>query len=417
MKFFTKIIFLLLSFLNSFGVWAVAVEDVENVHVQNRTRYVTDMAGMLSPTTVTRLDSIMADIWHQSSAEPVIVIVDNLDGMDVDDYATRLFDLWKPGKKDKDNGVILLVSRDDRKFVIRTGYGVEGLLPDALCWKILNNEMKPQFRQGDYDAGVLNAATAMQSVLTSDEARAELMSKYSSDEKQSDDGPNLFVTYLRLAILLLIGFLIYYFYLVFKARRMSSPQAYHLFEGKKLMILVLTVATLGIMLPVLILWLWRMKYIRNHPHICSNCGSKMTKLDEETDNNYLTPAQDAEERLNSVDYDVWLCPTCNQTEIIPFINPQKNYKICPICGARTSTLVSDRITRQPTTVTKGEGLRTYQCFNCNHSSRIPYEIPKLAPAVPIIIGGGGRGFGGGGGFSGGSFGGGMTGGGGASGGW
>ena len=114
-------------------VSAVKVEHVENVHAANRTRYVTDMAGMLSPEAVSRADSLLADAWNLSSAEPVVVIVDNLDGEDIDEYATALFERWKPGKKDKDNGVIMLISRDDRKFVIRTGYGVEGVLPDALC--------------------------------------------------------------------------------------------------------------------------------------------------------------------------------------------------------------------------------------------------------------------------------------------
>ena len=155
---------------------AVAVKDVDNVHVKDRTRYVTDMAGMLSPGAVARVDSLMADAWRQSSAEPVVVIVDNLDGEDIDDYATELFELWKPGKKDKDNGVIMLISRDDRKFVIRTGYGVEGVLPDALCWTILNQTMKPYFQEGDYDGGVVAAATDINRVLTEEEARAELMS-------------------------------------------------------------------------------------------------------------------------------------------------------------------------------------------------------------------------------------------------
>lgn len=69
---------------------AVAVKDVENVHVKDRTRFVTDMAGMLSPGAVARVDLLMADAWRQSSAEPVVVIVDNLDGEDIDDYATEL---------------------------------------------------------------------------------------------------------------------------------------------------------------------------------------------------------------------------------------------------------------------------------------------------------------------------------------
>lgn len=69
------------------------------MHVADRTRYVTDMAGMLSPAAIARTDSILAGVWRASSAEPVVVIVDNLDGEDIDDYVTELFDLWRPGKK------------------------------------------------------------------------------------------------------------------------------------------------------------------------------------------------------------------------------------------------------------------------------------------------------------------------------
>lgn len=393
---------------------AVAVKDVENVHVKNRTRYVTDMAGMLSPATVARVDSLMADAWRQSSAEPVIVIVDNLDGEDIDDYATELFELWKPGKKDKDNGVIMLISRDDRKFVIRTGYGVEGILPDAICWTILNQTMKPYFQGGDYDAGVTAAATDLNRALTSEEARAELMSQYENDAAVDDEG-NLFNSYLWVCGFLLLVFIAYYILLLFRSRGKDTAEAYHLFEKSKLIVMVLTAATLGIMFPVLIAWLVTMRHIRTRKHLCTNCSSPMKRLDEETDNKYLTPAQDAEERFNSVDYDVWLCPTCNQTEIIPYINRQKNFSICHICGARTAALVSDRITRQPTTTVTGQGIKTYRCFNCGNLTNLPYEIPKVV-APPIILGGGG-GFGEGGGFSGGSFGGGMTGGGGSRGGW
>lgn len=178
--------------------------------------------------------------------EPVVVIVDNLDGEDIDDYATELFELWKPGKKDKDNGVILLISRDDRKFVIRTGYGVEGVLPDALCWTILNQTMKPYFQQGDYDGGVVAAATDLNRVLTDDEARAELMSKYKNDSEGAG-ADDFFKVYLSICLILLVAFAVYYFCLLVNSRGKDTAEAYHLFEKNKLAVMVLTAATLGIM--------------------------------------------------------------------------------------------------------------------------------------------------------------------------
>ena len=144
----------------------------------------------------------------------------------------------------------------------------------------------------------------------------------------------------------------------------------------------------------------------------------MHKLDEIADNDYLTPAQDAEELLNSVDYDVWLCDQCGETDIIPFENRQSSYTECQHCGARTCSYAGERILRKPTMQSEGQGVKIFACRNCRKQSFKPFVIAKTAPSVVILPGGGfGGGIGGGGGFSGGSFGGGGTSGGGASGGW
>ncbi len=161
-----------------------------------------------------------------------------------------------------------------------------------------------------------------------------------------------------------------------------------------------------------------MRRLRTASRKCPNCSTKMKRLDEKSDNAYLTPAQDTEERIDSVDYDVWLCPNCGETDILPYVNHSKNYTPCPNCGARACTLVADRIVKSPTTREEGWGQKIYNCRNCHKDNARNYTIPKAAPPVVIVppIGGRGGGFGGGG-FGGGSFGGGSTGGGGASGGW
>ena len=131
----------------------------------------TDQAGVLSTGARQQADSILADIWRQSSAEPVVVIVPDLSGADVDDYATELFTLWGIGKKDKDNGVLILISVGDRRAAIRTGYGAEGVLPDVIASRIIRNDMAPHFKQADYESGVLASLGTIHSVLTDPEAR------------------------------------------------------------------------------------------------------------------------------------------------------------------------------------------------------------------------------------------------------
>ncbi len=168
-------------------------------------------------------------------------------------------------------------------------------------------------------------------------------------------------------------------------------------------------------LPLIItLYRWR-----NRTRRCPRCNARMRKLDEASDNAYLTEAQDLEERLDSVDYDVWLCPECGETDIYPFVKRGSAYKECPVCHARTERHTSTRVLRQPTTLREGIAQKTYACRHCGNIRTEDHAIPKLPPVVVAPIGGGRSG--GGGGFGGGSFGGGFgggsTGGGGASGGW
>ena len=117
-----------------------------------------------------------------------------------------------------------------------------------------------------------------------------------------------------------------------------------------------------------------------------------------------------------MDYDVWLCPSCGETDVLPYVNRASSFRECEQCHARTARLSAERILRQPTTAAEGRGVREYSCLNCRHITRVPYTIARKPPVVVVPLGGGGGGNFGGGSFGGG-FGGGMTGGGGASGGW
>ena len=187
-------------------------------------------------------------------------------------------------------------------------------------------------------------------------------------------------------------------------------------DGLKPLYLALTVFGLGIpilaSLPLVIM----LRRCRNAPHKCRRCGSMMNKIDEVHDNEYLDGAQDLEERIGSVDYDVWRCPSCGETDIEQYVTKGTPYHQCEKCHAYTSRLARTRVLRRATTTREGEGVREYDCLNCGHVTPERFVLPVVATPI-IISGGGGSGGGFGGGFGGGSFGGGSTGGGGASGGW
>lgn len=413
---------LLLLIIAAFSAAAISLDKIPNVHVADRTRFVSDPNGYLSPASLAKADSILSNIWKTSSAEAVAVIVDNIDGLDIDTAGTRLFEKWGIGKSDKDNGVLILISMDDRKAVIRTGYGIEGVLPDVYCARILRNIMFPNFKSGNVDNGVIESLSAISDIVTSPEAADELMSKYENDAtaQKNASKPNYFRIYLTLSIIAAIAMILWLIYRYFSTRKMERHERYERFQPLTVPFLMLGVAGLGIPLIAYALLKFMMHRVRRSVPRCSNCDHKMRLIDEVHDNDYLTPAQDREEQLNSVDYDVWHCDNCQNNLILPYVNHHAAYEICPNCGARADRLESNTVVQQPTTTAEGIGAKTYVCNNCHQRRRQLYKIAKIVAAPTIIVGPGfggrggrGEGFGG----FGGGFGGGSTGGGGASGGW
>lgn len=152
------------------------VGDIPNVHVADSTRFVSNPDGILSQEAVDRLDGILHRVWQTTTTEPAVVVVDDIDTDDIDGFATDLFTQWGIGKDDLDNGVLLLVVKNQRAAVIRPGYGIEGVLPDGKCGRILRDDMFPKFRDGDYDGGVSAGVGRIADVLTDPDNAAELHS-------------------------------------------------------------------------------------------------------------------------------------------------------------------------------------------------------------------------------------------------
>lgn len=393
-----------------------SVDEIPNVQLADSTAYVSDPDNILTPAVRAELNAALMHLRRATSAEAVVVIVDDIDGGDIDTFATDLFTKWGLGKSDVDNGLLILVAKDLRRAAIRPGYGLEGVLPDIVCANILKHKMFPRFKEGDYGAGLTDAVTAVNTILTDPDAAAEIRSGM-ADNRKGDDDDDFFHVYVIIAVALAAIMLLVFLAQVLNTRQRTRHERYVALAHLKPVYLMLTFFGLGIplvaSLPLLIV-LYR---LRNYPHHCPRCRTRMNKIDEVHDNEYLNPAQDTEEKIGSVDYDVWLCPACGERDIEQYVTPASGYTECPRCHAHTCKLTSTRILRQPTPVSTGLGEKVYTCVHCGNVDVKPFTIPMLV--VPIVSGGGGRSGGGGfgGGFGGGGFGGGMTGGGGASGGW
>lgn len=127
--------------------------------------HVHDEANVLSQQTVDYLENQLKVYEDSTSNQIAILIIASLDGDPVEEYSLRVAEKWKLGQKDKDNGVLLLISVDDHKIRIEVGEGLEGVLTDALSSRIIRNELAPNFRKDDYGAGVRSGVNAIIAVI------------------------------------------------------------------------------------------------------------------------------------------------------------------------------------------------------------------------------------------------------------
>lgn len=124
-------------------------------------KLVNDYTNTLSKQETAALENKLVAYNDSTSTQIAIVILSSLDGYPIEDYSFSLAEKWGIGQKGKSNGVLVLVAKDDRKIFIATGYGMEGVMPDGLVKRIIENEIKPEFRNGNYYEGLDRATTAM----------------------------------------------------------------------------------------------------------------------------------------------------------------------------------------------------------------------------------------------------------------
>lgn len=127
----------------------------------NPPRLVNDFAGVLSPGEVQQLEQQLVAYDDSTSNQVAIVLVKTLDDYPIEEYALKILRDWGVGNKNTNNGVVLLAAIEDRKLRIEVGYGLEGAIPDITANHIIQNDIAPNFRSGDYYEGLSKAAASI----------------------------------------------------------------------------------------------------------------------------------------------------------------------------------------------------------------------------------------------------------------
>lgn len=127
---------------------------------------VMDTADMIDSYTEAQLDDYIEKVYEQTKVQIAVFTLTSLEGLSIEEISMKTAEKWKLGQAKKDNGVLLTVSYKDREVRIDTGYGLEGLLTDAKCSRIIREYIIPQFKEENYSQGILNAVLKITEIAT-----------------------------------------------------------------------------------------------------------------------------------------------------------------------------------------------------------------------------------------------------------
>jgi uncharacterized protein len=130
---------------------------------------VNDFGKMLKPDDRAALEELLSGVERDTTAEIAVVTIRTLGGKSVEEYANRLFAEWGIGKKGRDNGVLILIARDDREMRIEVGYGLEPVLPDGLAGAIIRETFTPRFRDNQFREGILEGSRRVADIVRRNE--------------------------------------------------------------------------------------------------------------------------------------------------------------------------------------------------------------------------------------------------------
>jgi uncharacterized protein len=124
--------------------------------------YFNDYANVVSAGKVVQLNQTLEDFERQSSDQIVVAVFPKMQSdSSIEDYTVRVARSWQAGQKGKNNGAVLFVFKQDYKMFLQVGYGLEGVLPDALCKRIIDEQITPRFKAGDFDGGLTAGVQAV----------------------------------------------------------------------------------------------------------------------------------------------------------------------------------------------------------------------------------------------------------------
>lgn len=357
---------------------AVSIDEVPDPRAEHDGRVV-DMVDALPADAEARINALLKTLETDLGAEVAVVTVQSVDVGTPKDFATGLFNHWKLGDREANNGLLVLLVMDARRLEMETGYGLETVLPDSWLGNMQRQQMVPAFKAGDFGKGLEVGVQALD----------ERMRRYPDEVRDGTRG-------------------------VIEVAGDSSTRSRGNSGTSDAVVVAGSVGggvviTGGMAFGVVA---WRRK--RKADRTCPDCNVYMPMLSEVDDDEHLDPGERMEEALSAIDYQVHQCPSCAHTRTFRVSRWFSGYSTCPQCSYKTRS--SSQTTIQHATQYSGGLVEIReQCANCSYSSTYTRSTARLSSSSSSGSGGFSSGGSSGGGGS--SWGGGSSGGGGAGSSW
>lgn len=357
--------------------------------------YVSDPTNIISFEERQTLNQLISQLEGNSTAQMAVVILPSIGQEVPKSFATALFNDWGLGQQDVDNGLLLLVVMDQRRSEIETGYGLEAVLPDVVCYRILLDELVPRFQKQEYGQGLIQTVSRLKHLLEDPAALEEIRAAESGPKQKFLFGyrvhPFLY-WYIIAAVLFHIGITAWIM--------ITLGNKEDLYDKYRHVRYVQGIFYMFLFPVPYILFYFIIRRVsnklRNQPRFSKLNGKPMRKLTEEEEDEYLEQGQTTEESLGVVDYDVWVTEDLDDVMILKYAKRFAAYSKCPKCNYQTYHLAQTQTLRRASYSHSGKEKQIYECKNCDYiNSKIVIIPMKTRSSSSSGGGGGGGGWGGG----------------------
>lgn len=392
---------------------AYTIETLPSPKEQGQNYYVSNPDGVLSAETESYLNELATDLDKDTEVEMAIVAINTWDENKYSTtygFAVELFNYWGIGKSDKNTGVLVLLAVEDRDIQIITGKGIEGILTDAECGYILDDNLS-YLSDNNWDGGMSHICKDISDYLMDDEHRAELLLGW---HPESTEGSWWLAAYL------IIGFLIMICMALVTYKKWQGKPGQSGLEIRKQGDDVQGCAGCLMFIfpiPILFYYIYHRiagKHLKTVPVVCKKCGTTMAMVPKDELTPLLTKQQQTEQKLDANTFDKWICPQCGEEELLTHKGIyHKRYDVCSECGARAGKLIRNAVIKHPSYYHTGEQKNFYKCQCCGKEWTSIVTLRKLERSYSSSSSSSWGGGGGSSSSSGGSWGGGSSSGGGA----